>query len=278
MKLVINNKIQLQLAILFLILLSAGIWYLSESVATIILWLIMFPVTISFLSGVVKALLFKKTDTLEFALKITVGNFIYDPQNSAFLTVIGRICWEQPQTFLGNFGMHILNSVWLIKKVDVFKRSLVCQGYFLSGGGIALGSFIMIDLHHSPPVDIFPVDDRKVPERILLRHEYGHLLQSIVSGPLFIFKYGIPSVLMQGWTESDADLRSDTVLLLTEQIMPVFATHRNQKKVINPKWWEYALLPLSIFGGWYINEANGIIGGFLVASMTITALNMKKPA
>jgi hypothetical protein len=278
MKFFKSNKVQLQLAILFLILLFAAIWYLSVTIATVMLWLIMFPITMSFVSGVIKALFLKKTNTLEFALKITAGNFIYDPQDSAFMTIIGRFCWEQPQTFLGNFGMHILNSVWLIKKVDVYKRSLVCQGYFLNGGGIALGSFIMIDLHHSPPVDIFPVDDRTVPERILLRHEYGHLLQSIVSGPLFIFKYGIPSVIMQQWTESDADLRSDTELLLQEQIMPVFSTHKNQKKAINPNWWEYAMLLVSIAIGWYINDVNGILGSVLVASMTITALNMNRPA
>lgn len=209
------------------------------------------------------------------------GILIYEDNKkfpSGLITIISRLIWEQPQTFLGNFAMQIMNSVWLIKKIDVYKRALICQGHFLNGGGIALGSFIMIDHNKSNVINILPMDERTIPEKILIRHEYGHLLQSVASGPLFIFKYGISSIITQGWTEIDADLRSDHEFLLTEQIMPVFGSHRNLKQAIIPKWWEFLIIPVLVFAGSQINGVHGITGGILISTTLITLLNLKKQA
>lgn len=262
-------------------LIMAGIWMFSNAIATTLLWIFFFPFIISLLSGCVKGLIFNKWDTFRFAVDIFKGNFIFEQSHSAVKgigVILSRLFWQQPQTLMGNVGMHTLNSVWLIRRTDVYKDNLVLQGSFLYGGGIALGSFLMIDLLSSPVVDILPMDDRTVPERILIRHEYGHYLQSISSGPLFIFKYGLPSILMQGWTESDADYRSDKELLLKEQIMPVFSNHRNHKQAINPKWWEYALVVSFIVAGGYFNQFYGALGSMMLAMVVITAINMKKPA
>jgi hypothetical protein len=271
-------KWQVIIATSLILLITIGLWFLSQAFLILLLWLMFFPLMFSFGSGLMKGILFREWDTLIFAVKITNGNFIYEKNhNKGFLTIISRLFWEQPQTFLGNFGMHLLNSVWLIKRVDTYKRALVCQGSFLNGGGIALGSFIMIDLLDDPVVEILPMDDRKVAERILIRHEYGHLLQSISSGPLYIFKYGIPSIITQKWTEVDADMRSDNELLLTEHIMPIFNNHRYQTKAINPKWWEYLITPAIIAGGFYYNDLSGALGGALLSTILITALNIKHP-
>lgn len=275
-----KKRLQVFLALLIILILSTALWFLSSTIVIILLWLFFFPVAISLISGIIKGILYGTWDTFWFAIKIFLGNFIYEKNlnfPSGTLTIISRLVWEQPQTFIGNFGMHLMNSVWLVKRIDIYKRALICQGYFLNGGGIALGSFIMIDLNKSAVVNIFPMDDRVIPEKILIRHEYGHLLQSLASGPLYIFKYGISSVIMQGWTEADADLRSDHELLITEQIMPVFSSHRKLKQPLNPRWWEFLIIPLLVFASSQINGFSGVIGGILISTMLISLLNLKKP-
>ncbi|HLN53744.1 MAG TPA: hypothetical protein VK212_08545 [Lentimicrobium sp.] len=257
------------------------LWLWAEPLAIILLWSFLFPFCTSILSGILRGILFKRWETLQFAFRIFGGNFIFEEDNSLFkgiFTIVRRVVWEQPQTMIGNFGMHVLNTVWLLKKIDVWKHCLVCQGVFLNGGGIALGSFIMIDLQDSPVVNIFPMDERTVPEKVLIRHEYGHALQSISSGPLFIFKYGIPSILMQGWTEPDADLRSDRQLIISEQYMPLFSNYKHQKMPISPGWWEFAVFPLLMAAGWVVNGINGLIGGILFSMVLLTLINLKRPA
>lgn len=275
-----GKELQVILTLVLSTIIISALWFISQPFVVLLLWLFFIPTAISFLSGILRGILFRNWNTLKFAYMIVYGNFIFEKHKTfpiGIKTILSRLFWEQPQTFMGNFGMHLLNSVWLIFAVDKYKRALVCQGYFLNGGGIALGSFIIIDLQKSPVINIHPIDERSVPERILIRHEYGHLLQSIASGPLYIFKYGIPSILTQGWTEKDADYRSDRELLLTEQILPVFSNHRSQRRVIDPRWWEFVMMVVLIVGGWQINDTNGATGGALIATMAVTALNLKKP-
>lgn len=278
----LNSKLSTTLIASFISVIPLVLlWYYAQPFAIILLWLFLFPMVLSVVSGLYRGIIFKNWDTFFFAFRIFGGNFIIEENSGfikGFLTIISRVVWEQPQTMIGNFGMHVLNIVWLLKKIDVWKHTLVCQGVFLNGGGIALGSYIMIDLQDSPVVNIFPMDERTVPEKILIRHEYGHSLQSISSGPLFIFKYGLPSILMQGWTEGDADFRSDRKLLHSEQIMPVFSSMKHQKTAISPAWWEFSITPLLISAGWVVNDINGIIGGILFSIVLITLINMKRPA
>lgn len=280
MKILNNKLLQPIIALIIIVSISTVLWIYVPAILIMLLWIFFFPAVISLTSGLIKGLILRKWDTLNFAVKILSGIFIYENKKqilSGISTILSRLIWEQPQTLLGNFSMHIMNSVWLIKRIDVYKRALICQGYFLNGGGIALGSYIMIDLHKSAVVDIYPMDERAVPEKTLIRHEYGHLLQSIVSGPLYIFKYGISSIITQGWTEIDADLRSDAEFLYAEQIMPIFGSHRNLKKAINPKWWEYLIIPILVFAGSQINGVHGITGGILISTMLISLLNLSKP-
>jgi len=263
------------------LLILAIIWKLDDAVAITILWIFFSPLIVSLLSGLIRGILFRKWDTLHFAIEIFRGNFIYEEGKQpadAILTILSRLYWQQPQTLMGNVAMHVLNSVWLIRKTDRYRDILVLQGSFLNGGGIALGSFIMIDLLNAPVVEVMPIDDRSNAVRILIRHEYGHYLQSIVSGPLYIFKYGLPSIITQGWTETDADFRSDKDLLLKEQIMPVFSNHRNLSKPVNPHWWEFLIIVITGTAGGWLNQFHGAFGGLIIGSVIITALNMKKPA
>ena len=255
--------------------------FFAQPFAVILIWLFIFPMIVSIISGLIRGFVFNRWETLIFSFRIFKGNFIIEDDKGFYqgiFAIVRRIVWEQPQTLLGNFAMHVLNTVWLLKKVDVWKHTLICQGVFLNGGGIALGSFIMIDLQNARPIEITAMDERTVPEKILIRHEYGHALQSIDSGPLFIFKYGIPSIIMQGWTETDADFRSDKKLLSEDKIMPFFSAYRTQKHHFNPAWWEFAMIPIFIIAGWMLNEVNGLAVGILFSMVLISLINIKKPA
>lgn len=255
------------------------IWRYSLTAFLALAFIFLFPVLISLLSGILRGLLTKNWSTLRLTFQIIRCNYISE-KNIGFKKrlriVLSKLFWEQPQTYLGNFGMHLINSLWLLKRADVLKNAMVFQGYFFFGGGIALGSYIFIDLKEKKPLNIHPIDDRKTAEKILIRHEYGHYLQSFSSGPLFLFKYGIPSVITQGWTEIDCDLRSDRHLLIEEKIMPVF-TYPAKAMPIRAKWFEYLAIIIFTTTGFFINELNGIIGGSLIAMALLSILNLKKP-
>ncbi|MCL2818417.1 MAG: hypothetical protein FWD41_01605 [Actinomycetia bacterium] len=64
-----------------------------------------------------------------------------------------------------------------------------------SKGGLSLGSFIFISS------DMKPED---IPRSRLVRHEYGHVLQSVALGPLFLPLVGIPSFI---WAQYFSDWR-----------------------------------------------------------------------
>ncbi len=67
-----------------------------------------------------------------------------------------------------------------------------------------------------------------------LEHEYGHYLQSQMSGPMYLFKYGIPiAVNNEGWYEDDATARGLAYNNGTY--------NRKDFNNTNPQWWDYAL-------------------------------------
>lgn len=55
-------------------------------------------------------------------------------------------------------------------------------------GGITLGGFVFID--YLPDDEIF--------KDSVVRHEYGHTIQSLYLGPLWLFIIGLPSLLWAG--------------------------------------------------------------------------------
>lgn len=244
-----------------------------------ILWLMFFPVFMSLTGGLLRAVVYRNWDSLIFAVKIIKGNFITGQDGTflrRFALFLSRLFWEQPQTLMGNIAMHLLNSVGLVKSVEYYKQVTVCQCSFLQGGGMALGSFVLIDLLDAKPVIVNPINDRSSPVKVLIRHEYGHVLQSILSGPLYLFKYGIPSLIMQGWTERDADLRSDRNLLYTDQMMPAFHIYNSSEKLIGVKIWEYILFFGLVIIGIIFDGVQGMLAGYLLSAIIISFVNLNK--
>lgn len=83
--------------------------------------------------------------------------------------------WGLPQTFLGLlvFAVHRKGNHRCFggSAVTEWSRSI----------GLSLGLFLFLPA--------------QMPSRRLLIHEYGHTLQSLILGPLYLFVVGLPSLL-----------------------------------------------------------------------------------
>lgn len=119
------------------------------------------------------------------ALKIALGGLMID-ENKTFKeqrnSIISRWTLELPQTILGKFYSHYRN---LTSNVDVsyyHEATIVdvpADDPSKSRWGVTLGSFI----------------NTFNENRDLIRHEYGHVIQSKKIGPLYIPLIGIPSII-----------------------------------------------------------------------------------
>ncbi len=91
-----------------------------------------------------------------------------------FYTVL-QILWGFPQTLLG-FAVFLR-----LRKASHFRYHGAVVTEWRRSTGVSLGMFIFI-----------PEGKRG---RDFLVHEYGHTIQSLLLGPLYLFVVGIPSVL-----------------------------------------------------------------------------------
>ena len=106
----------------------------------------------------------------------------------AIFTVI-QYTWGLPQTLLGMI-LFLMN----IRRKHYFYRGAIVTE--ISGrGSVSLGMFVFIGT-------ILPTDRRvmnRIPDKEMARrvlvHEYGHTIQSLILGPLYLLVIGIPSVV-----------------------------------------------------------------------------------
>ena len=108
--------------------------------------------------------------------------------------IILQCTWGFPQTLLG---------------LVLFLRNINRRHYFYHGaivteipgrGSVSLGLFVFTGT-------VLPVDKRKKNgilgdemEKRVLVHEYGHTIQSLILGPLYLLVIGIPSVVWCAFT------------------------------------------------------------------------------
>jgi len=98
------------------------------------------------------------------------------------LFLIIQFTWGSIQTFIGAIG-------WLLcipfrKKTFIFENAIVT----IIGkrwGGISFGAFIFLC--------------EELDSEYYHKHEYGHCLQSLMLGPLYIIIIGIPSICWAGF-------------------------------------------------------------------------------
>ncbi|MCM1503405.1 MAG: hypothetical protein NC115_12195 [Bacteroidales bacterium] len=94
-----------------------------------------------------------------------------------FLKIIAAILlylWQLPQNLL---GLGLL----LILRGEARHKLGSIRFYFLNTfpGGITLGEYIIVGTN----------------ENVTIRHEFGHVRQSRILGPLYLFAVGIPSIV-----------------------------------------------------------------------------------
>jgi hypothetical protein len=97
--------------------------------------------------------------------------------------------------------------------------SAISLGHYIYGDDIALNPW---DYGHD--IDLFA-------------HEFGHTYQSRISGPMYLFRYGLASAAYGGEsrTESDANIRS------AQNNLPISAWRPQNSS--NFKYWEFGLSP-----------------------------------
>lgn len=93
--------------------------------------------------------------------------------------------WELPQSLVSGFAGLIAVLFWQVKQIRSYEGVLIIVGrrkrrYW---GGISFGSLILLDENGTAEVG-----------NQLFMHEFGHSLQSRLSGPLYLVKYGLPSL------------------------------------------------------------------------------------
>ncbi len=95
--------------------------------------------------------------------------------------VLARLTYELPQTVVGlgfNLGHNIVGNV---RDVEFYREATMVETRSKNWGGVTLGSYITVQSG---------TDTRDK----LFMHEYGHVQQSKILGPLYLFAIGIPSI------------------------------------------------------------------------------------
>lgn len=105
-----------------------------------------------------------------------------------FLYRLVQCTWGALQTLLG--AVLFLTQ---LKNPHFSYHGAVATVWHRHGGSVSLGMFVFIDIQHTRP-------DTDA-ERRLLYHEYGHTIQSLFLGPLYLLIVGLPSILWAGCFE-----------------------------------------------------------------------------
>ncbi|MBQ3155511.1 MAG: hypothetical protein IJB81_01135 [Clostridia bacterium] len=108
-----------------------------------------------------------------------------------FLFTLIQLTWGLPQTLLG----FLLYLYWLPRAKTRYGYHGALVTEWTTGGGISLGLFVFV----SEKAAHYTLDGQELtPEasrRGVLVHEYGHCIQSLLLGPLYLIAVGLPSYL-----------------------------------------------------------------------------------
>lgn len=112
---------------------------------------------------------------------------------NSFLFYLLQFTWGIPQNLLG-FLLFLL-----VPKKDVrrFHRAVACT--WKKKGSLSLGMFLFLS-DAVPSKKHLPDQENTILSRLTV-HEYGHSIQSIILGPLYLPVIGLPSFL---WAELPA--------------------------------------------------------------------------
>lgn len=102
-----------------------------------------------------------------------------------------QVIWGLPQSLVG----FVMFLYWLPRSKTrfIFHGAIVTE--WTAGGGISLGLFVFVSQKASRYVlDVRELSPEEAKRGVLV-HEYGHCIQSLLLGPLYLIAVGIPSYL-----------------------------------------------------------------------------------
>lgn len=167
-----------------------------------------------------------------------------------FVALCRRFIWEMPQTILGFWvGSFAIMRFRNAREVSRWGNSIVVRGYKHRKywGGVCFGTVILGDSRIAAVVN-----------NPLFMHEYGHCLQSQAKGPIYLGRYGLPSLISARGkgvhnchpVEQDANLRAEAFFSKVNgferwpsEINPI----QNGSALLKPYLWEYLPGPSPLF-------------------------------
>ena len=99
-----------------------------------------------------------------------------------FLEAI-KYVWQLPQNLLGVLWKNVKKESIIIDISNDDLRSVEAKGYLMkAGGAVTLGQYVFISQTYQD-------------QSAVIRHECGHVKQSLILGPLYLIVISIPSIL-----------------------------------------------------------------------------------
>lgn len=99
-----------------------------------------------------------------------------------FLEAI-KYVWQLPQNLLGVLWKNVKKGSIIIDISNDDLRSVEAKGYLMkAGGAVTLGQYVFISQTYQD-------------QSAVIKHECGHVKQSLILGPLYLIVIGIPSIL-----------------------------------------------------------------------------------
>lgn len=99
-----------------------------------------------------------------------------------FLEAI-KYVWQLPQNLLGVLWKNVKKESIITEVSNDDLRSVEAKGYLMkAGGAVTLGQYVFISQTYQD-------------QSAVIRHECGHVKQSLILGPLYLIVIGIPSIL-----------------------------------------------------------------------------------
>jgi hypothetical protein len=123
---------------------------------------------------------------LAWGLFVTDHNISFGQRAWQF---VSRHTWEMPTTAVG-YAAHSMFNIVGRSNVEYFNGATVMQTNWMNGG-VTLGSNITIS-YTSGEIN---------SDNTLLLHEYGHYLDGMRWGPIYLFAIGIPSIISASGSE-----------------------------------------------------------------------------
>lgn len=105
------------------------------------------------------------------------------------LYILIQCTWGLPQTLVG-FVLFLIN----IRKRHYFYHGCIATEW-KSLSSISLGLFIFVSVAKSPAKRKGKHISSEEAEKSLVVHEYGHTIQSLFLGPLYLPVIGLPSLI-----------------------------------------------------------------------------------